>query len=38
MLDFVDEFNAGFSPIEFVLTQGEVTRFTDMDTYRVIQR
>ncbi len=35
-LDILRNFNQGFSPIEFQLTQGEVTRFTDMDHYEAI--
>ncbi len=37
LLDFLRDFNQKFAPIEFQLTQGEVTRFTDMDHYEVIQ-
>ncbi len=37
LLDFLSDFNRRFTPIEFQLTQGEVTRFSDMDHYKAIQ-
>jgi len=37
LLDCLGDFNQRFTPIEFQLTQGEVTRFSDMDHYEVVQ-
>ena len=37
LLDYLRDFKQGFTPIEFQLTQGEVTRFSDMDHYEVVQ-
>jgi hypothetical protein len=37
LLDCLIDFNQRFTPIEFQLTQGEVTRFSDMDHYEVVQ-
>jgi hypothetical protein len=35
-LDILKRFNDRFDPMKFELTQGEVTRFTDMDHYFVV--
>jgi len=35
-LEVMKKFNEEFNPIQFDLTQGEVTRFTDMDNYSVV--
>jgi hypothetical protein len=35
-LDILKKFNDHFEPIEFELTQGEVTAFYDMDHYSVV--
>jgi hypothetical protein len=37
LLDFLRDFNQRFTAIKFQLTQGEVTRFIDMDHYKVVQ-
>jgi hypothetical protein len=36
LLGILQEFHKRFIPIEFELTQGEVTAFTDMDHYSVV--
>jgi len=36
-LEKLKAFNDGFQSISFELTQGEVTRFTDMDNYAVVE-
>jgi hypothetical protein len=35
-LDILNKFNDHFKPIEFELTQGEVTAFSDMNHYSVV--